>query len=105
MWTDTGVSDIVAVLKRFKFQVRELPPEETVSGNPGFEAVYATRITIRFDGDLYIDGEPLLTPMGEFDINSHESVMWLTTHFQEIVNDRLAPHGGHIEEMHDGDNS
>jgi hypothetical protein len=95
MWTDTGVPDIVSVLKRFKFQVRELPPEETVSGKPGFEAIYAARVVIRFDGDLYLDGEPLETPFGPFDINSHDSVHWLIHHFQQIVNTKLGFDANH----------
>lgn len=92
MWTETGVSDIVAVLKRFRFQVRELLPEETVSGKPGFEAVYFNHVTIRYDGDLYVDNEPLETPHGEFNINSHEDIVWLTTNFPMIVNEKLGKH-------------
>lgn len=99
MMTETGVSDIVAVLKRFKFQVRELPPEETVSGVPGFSAVYAGKVTIRYDGDLYLDNEPLLTPFGPFDIHEHDCIKWLTQNFQQIVNHKLGtdannPQGG-----------
>jgi hypothetical protein len=83
MLTSTGLSDIVAELRRFRFQVQELAPEDTVSGKPGFQATRAG-VTFRYDGTLYMNNEPVETPLGEFDISLHEMVHWFLNNFDRM---------------------
>ena len=81
---DNGLSDIIADLKRYNFDVKELNPEDTVSGRAGFVAV-KNGVTIRYDGGLYVNNEVLETPYGEFDIAIAEHVTWFLTNQDTIV--------------------
>lgn len=81
---DNGLSDIIQELKRFNFDVREMNPEETVSERAGFEAV-KNGVTLRYDGTLYVNNEPLETPWGEFDIAIQDHVTWFLENQDRIV--------------------
>lgn len=81
---DNGLSDIIQELKRYNFDIRELNPEDTTSGRAGFVAV-KNGVTVHYDGDLYINNEPVRTPWGDFDINIADHVQWFNSNQDAIV--------------------
>lgn len=91
---ETGLSDLIQELKRYNFDVRELNPEETVSGLAGFQAI-KNGVTIRYDGDLYVNNEPLQTPWGQFDIHIQEHIVWFLTNQDSMVRGLAKTNQGH----------
>ena len=84
-----ALSYMIRVLKRYRFNVSELGPDQTVSGQQGFTSTRDHLITLNYDGRLLLNNEPVLVPRGpttesEFEIDSPDDLRWFQDHIDMI---------------------
>lgn len=84
MLVENGINELYKKFKIYHYQVTELNPFQTQSGQPGLSAT-KDGVTYLLDGQLYINNELVQVPNGEpFDIEEYEHIEWFANHMEEL---------------------